>query len=39
LLGYSEYKAAKERADLYKELLANVFGFDVVEICLNFTRA
>jgi hypothetical protein len=39
LLGYSEYKAAKERADLYKEFLVNVVGFDVVEICLNFTRA
>ena len=39
LKGYREYKDAKERADLYKELLINVFGFDVVEICLNFTRA
>ena len=32
------YQDAKRKAELYKLLYKEIFGYDNVEICLNFTR-
>ena len=39
LKGYRDYNDAENRANQYKQLLLEVLGFDVVEICKNFSRA
>ena len=39
LIGYREYDNAMKRANMYKRWLEEVFGFDVVEININNSRA